>query len=173
MTKRTSQLESAILAGFAEGQTLQTVCRAHDVSRTAFLAWKAADPALARRYEVAQLLHAEALIDECLEIADDPASIAGGGETARYNRLRIDTRIKIARLHFKRHEEAMERRRREEDARAVEAAVADAGDAPSEPAGETPAKAAPPHPAGDAPAAPFRLGTAAGAREPERRYASG
>lgn len=174
MTKHTPQLESAILDGFAEGLSLSMACRRHDVSRSTFLKWKAADPALAERYAATQLLHAESLVDECLEIADDTVRIEGDAALARYTRMQIDTRLKVARLYFKRHEEAAQRRAREEERR--QAQLAAEPDAPLEPPAEDKAaQSAPLRFPVPAPEKPLRLAPAAVAPEPEperqRRYA--
>ena len=124
MTKRTPQLETAILEGFAAGQTIASLCREHGISRSTVQNWKR-DPDFTRRYEDAQPEHAEALIDEAMRIAEDPtsdwvarrAAQAGEGDATldhlRHARLRIDTRLRIARIHLKRHEAALDRRARE------------------------------------------------------------
>lgn len=123
MTKCTPQLESAILSGFAEGLSLSVACRTHEISRSAFLQWKAADPDLAERYAAAQLLHAESLVDECLELADDLDRMEGGGVMARFTRQQIDTRLKVARFYFKRHDAAAARHDREEERRQAQRAT--------------------------------------------------
>lgn len=170
MTKRSPQFEAAILAGFTEGLSLSVACSRCGVSRAAFLQWKATDPDLAQRYETAQLSHAESLVDSCLDLADDLDRLEGGGAVARFTRLQIETRLKVARLYFKRHEAAAERRAREEELhRARHAAEPD--EMPPGTADEKrPAPAAVPV---TAVTEPRRLATAAEAREPERRYASG
>lgn len=170
MTKRSPQLEAAILDGFAEGLSLSVACSRCGLSRSAFLQWKAADPDLARRYEAAQLAHAESLVDSCIDLADDFDRLEGSGAMARFTRLQIETRLKVARLYFKRHEAAAERRAREEELhRAQQAAEPDAV-LPQAAGEERPAPARDP---ATAAADPLRLATAAEARKPERRYASG
>jgi hypothetical protein len=158
MTKRTPQIEAAIIAGFAAGRSLRSVCREHDLSRTAFLTWKLADPKLARLYEDVQLLHAEALLDDCLAIADDPLvnlnDGRGGltsfeGESARYARFRLDSRLKVARIYFKRHEATVARRALEEEARKQAEAARDAT-REDEPTPETADQSVPRKPAGRA-----------------------
>ena len=128
MTKRTPQIEAAIIEGFADGRSLRSMCREHDISRTAFLAWMIADAELAHAYEEAQLLHAHALVDDCIVIAENPSvdlgdgCPAGGGDPAellRRARYRIDSRLKVARLYFKRHDAAVAARAREEEKRRV------------------------------------------------------
>ena len=146
MTKRTPQIESAILDGFADGRSLRSLCREHDISRTAFLSWMIADPDLARGYEDTQLLHAHALVDDCLAIADDPSIDLGDGrgggagsnpaELLRHARYRIDSRLKIARLHLKRYDAAMARRAREAEQIQIEWA----DEAWDEPAPASPAR---------------------------------
>lgn len=121
MTKRTPQIESAILDGFAGGRRLLDLCREHGISPSTFQHWKSQDDDLARRYAQAQAGHAEILIDEGLGIADDPTSAwvqrrivdadPGYVDHIRHARLRMD-----ARLHFHFHQAAAERRRKEEEA---------------------------------------------------------
>lgn len=135
MTKRTTQLETLILDLFAEGRSLQGACREAGISRSAFLKWMHATPDLRRRYEEAQLFHAQALVDDCLAIADDPfvdlgegAGFGGCDEGAamRRARFRMEVRLKVANLYFKRHEAALARRAKEkaaEEEAQVEAAL--------------------------------------------------
>lgn len=123
MTKRTPQIEAGIIHGFANGRSLRAMCRQYDISRTAFLKWKQSDPDLLLCFEEAMLLHAEALVDDCIAIAEDPAIDLGEGrssragmdmgELLRHARFRIDSRLKIARIYFKRHD-AIAARRAEE-----------------------------------------------------------
>lgn len=150
MTKRTTQLETLILDLFAEGRSLQGACREAGISRSAFLKWMHATPDLKRRYEEAQLFHAQALVDDCLAIADDPfvdlgegPGFAGFDEGAamRRARFRMDVRLKVANLYFKRHEAALARQEKE---KAAEQAQAEAA---LEPADEAPAPARPAAPA--------------------------
>lgn len=124
MTKHTPQLETAILDGFAEGCSLRAICQRAGVSRSAFLRWLHADPDLARRYEDAQILHAQALVDDCVAIADDPTVALGEGRPGdavdaagmiRHARFRIEARLKVARIYFKRHEAALARRMQAEE----------------------------------------------------------
>lgn len=126
MTKRTPELESAILKGFAGGRRLLDLCREHGISPSTFQHWKSRDEDLARRYAQAQAGHAEMLIDEGLGIADDPTSSwvqrrivdadPGYNDHIRHARLRMDARFKAARLHLQRHDAAAERHRKEEAA---------------------------------------------------------
>ena len=124
MTNRAQQLESAILAGFADGCSLRTMCRKLGFPRGAFLKWAHGDPDLAQRFEDAQLSHAEALVDDCIAIGDDPMVELGEGrpgdahDTAdrlRRARFRIEARLKVARIYFKRHEAVVAREMREEE----------------------------------------------------------
>lgn len=116
MTKRTPELETAILEDYGSGRTLTDVCHAHGVSRSTVQSWKRADPDFARRYAEAQHDHALALIDDCQRIARDPSSEwvrrhcdeTGADERLadhiRHARLRIDTQLRIARILLGRHE---------------------------------------------------------------------
>ena len=128
MTKRTPQIENAILDGFANGQRLVDMCDKHGISRTTFQRWRREDPELARRYEDVQADHAEAMIEDCLPIADNPSSawvgrVSGSTDAdhIRHARFRIDVRFKIARAHQKRHDAALARRTREEERQAAKA----------------------------------------------------
>lgn len=128
MTKRTPELETAILEDYASGRTLTDVCDTHDVSRSTVQSWRRADPDFARRYAEAQHEHALALIDDCQRIARDPSSDwvrersaeAGIDERLadhiRHARLRIDTQLRIARILLGRHE-VRERASREAERR--------------------------------------------------------
>ena len=149
MTKRTPQLETAILQAFAEGLTITKACSANGLSRTAFNKWKHADPDLARRYAEMQADHAEALVEQAMEIAEDPTSKwASGrcgddrphdGDHIRHARLRIDTRLRIARIHLRCHEAFMLRLARAEEQELRDQAEADAEpQAPRKPKTEKP-----------------------------------
>ena len=141
MTKRTPQLEATILAGFADGRSLRAMCRTLGISRVTFLTWMRDDPDLAFRYEETQFLHASALVDDCLAIADDPMIDLGEGrpgdggmdeaERMRRARFRVDTRLKVARIHFKQHEAALARHAKEEALLLQAEAEADAKAAPA------------------------------------------
>ena len=123
MTKRTPQIETAILEGFADGRSILSLCREHGISRSTFQKWKRGDPDFARRYGEMQGEHADALVDDCMEIADNPTSYWAGcgtrdgprdGDHIRHARLRIDARLRIARYHLRRHETAVAKREAEE-----------------------------------------------------------
>lgn len=124
MTKRTPQRETAVLKAYASGKTLTVACRENGIGRTTFQEWRRADPDLNRRFEDAQREHGEALIDQAMEIAENPSSSwardhcsdgeADGRDHIRHARLRIDTRLRVARLLLNRHDAAVERRLREQ-----------------------------------------------------------
>lgn len=132
MTKRTPQRETAVIQAFASGKTITVACKENGIGRTTFQEWRRADPDLNRRFEEAQREHAEALIDQSMEIAENPSSDwardhgsggdgdADGRDHIRHARLRIDTRLRVARILLNRHDAAVERRLREE-ARAEQA----------------------------------------------------
>ena len=69
--KRSPEIEDAILDGLANGISLAALCRKHDISRGAFYLWMRSDPELAERHRVAEAAHADARVDEAIEIADD------------------------------------------------------------------------------------------------------
>lgn len=184
MTKLTPQLQSAILAGFADGISLRTMCRKAGISRSVFLKWMNGDPDLTWDYEDAQLLHAEALVDDCIAIGDDPRVQLGeerpgdaGGEAdiLRRARFRIEARLKVARIYFKRHEAVLARRMREEELMVLAENADEDGDEPATPVAEPAvarqpnrkarraAKAAAKH------RAPLRLAAVSAQREPAVR----
>lgn len=126
MTKRTPQLESAILNGFAAGRRLLDMCRENGVAPSTVQHWKHNDEDFARRYAQAQADHAEILIDEGIGIADDPTSSwvqrrlvdadPGYVDHIRHARLRMDARFKAAAIHLRRHDAAVARREDREEA---------------------------------------------------------
>lgn len=126
MTKRTPQLESAILDGFAAGRRLLDMCRENGVAPSTVQHWKHHDEDFARRYAQAQADHAEILIDEGIGIADDPTSSwvqrrlvdadPGYVDHIRHARLRMDARFKAAGIHLRRHDAAVARREDREEA---------------------------------------------------------
>ena len=137
MTKRTPQIETAILDGFAAGRSLLDMCQEHGIAPMTFYNWRRADEDLAHRYEDAQAVHADALIDRAMRIAENPSSdwvdVRAGAEAddrehIRHARLRIDISLRIARIHYRRHDAANARRDREAEREEKEAeAEAEAG----------------------------------------------
>ena len=187
MTNRTQQLETAILAGFADGCSLRTMCRKAGISRSAFLKWMHGDPDLTWRYEDAQLNHAEALVDDCLAIADDPGVELGEGRPGDANRdepdmlrrarFRIDARLKVARIYFKQHEAALARRLQEEELMILAENAEERGDEPATQVAEPTAERRPNRKARRAAKArnkhaPLRLAAVSAQPEPARRVAS-
>jgi hypothetical protein len=182
MTKRTPKLEAVILAGFAEGHSLRYLCRQFGISRGAFLTWMQSDPDLARRYEEALLPHAEALVDDCMTIAGNPLADLGDGrpvhagtdetDRLRLGRYRIDARLKIARIYYKRHEAVLARQAREGDRTHLAAAAEQEVDdvAPEANAAESPpAKAVDPDNRPDDASSPVRLATTSTPSAPVHR----
>ena len=106
MTKRTAQIENAILDGLANGISLEVLCGKHAISRAAFYKWVQKDPELAKRHARAETAHADALVDQCIRIADDARrdwierqdkpGMAFDCEHFRRVKIRIETRIKVA-----------------------------------------------------------------------------
>src|ERR1700756_1801843 len=101
MTKRTPALEAALLDAFADGLPLGKICRKLGIARTTVHSWRRADADFAERYLDAQAAHADALIEQVLEIADDPRSFSGGPDAQRQLRLRLDMRLRVARIHMR------------------------------------------------------------------------
>lgn len=154
MTKHTTQLETAILDGFAEGCSLRAMCQRAGVSRSAFLRWLHGNPDLARRYEDAQILHAQALVDDCVAIADDPTVALGEGRPGdavdaagmiRHARFRIEARLKVARIYFKRHEAALARRMETEESPVHPVAATETSGEPATAEPSEPTVACPPN----------------------------
>lgn len=100
------ELASRICLLIAEGQSLRSICKLEGMPvRATIHNWLLERPDFAAQYEVAQSLRADALFDECLEIADDASRDAvtktrPDGSTYKgfdfdhiaRSRLRVDTR---------------------------------------------------------------------------------
>ena len=128
MTKRTPQIEDAILDGFADGHSLRDMCRAHGISRSTFHGWKNADPDFAHRYEDAQAAHADSLVDDCMAIVDDPGD-RGDPDRFRRARMRMDGRLRMARVYHKRYDATVAARRAREEEEAEQRAQEAGADA--------------------------------------------
>lgn len=82
------------------GQSVRAIARELDASATAVLKWLDRDPGKMRQYQLARQAQADALVDEIIDLADEPVPVGLDGrmDSAAVNdkRLRIDTRKWIA-----------------------------------------------------------------------------
>lgn len=99
MTKFTEDLFDKICERISDGESLRKICRDDDMpSQTAVFKWLAAEgnDALVEQYTRAREAQADALFDDCLDIADqyETAEAASDSATDHIQRakLRIDTR---------------------------------------------------------------------------------
>lgn len=74
MKKRSRKIDATIISGVARGVTLARLCRKHGIARTTLAGWIRNDPALAARLASAKDMFCDALVDECLVIADDSSN---------------------------------------------------------------------------------------------------
>lgn len=111
-TKCTKRLTDLMCAQIAEGVSLRTVCKQEDMpSKTTVFKWLRTVPEFLDQYTRAREAAADALIEECLDIADDGSNdwyekqIGGEDgitiqvpdhEHINRSRLRVDTRKWIA-----------------------------------------------------------------------------
>jgi hypothetical protein len=83
-----------------DGRSVRAVARELDASATAILKWLDRDPARMQQYQLARQAQADALVDELIDLADEPVPVGPDGrmDSAAVNdkRLRIDTRKWIA-----------------------------------------------------------------------------
>lgn len=88
MAKFSQKLFDEICGRLADGESLRSICKSDDMpSTTAVMNWLAKDEALVEQYARARDAQADALFDDCLDIAD-----SGNAEDHQRARLRIDTR---------------------------------------------------------------------------------
>ncbi len=82
------------------GESVRAIARELDASATAVLKWLDRDSGRMRQYQLARQAQADALVDEIIDLADEPVPIGLDGrmDSAAVNdkRLRIDTRKWIA-----------------------------------------------------------------------------
>lgn len=71
MPRYTKTLSEKLCVAIAEGKGVRQVCIDLKVNRSAFYQWLAKYDDFLARYQAAQLLRAEFIFDEMLEIADD------------------------------------------------------------------------------------------------------
>lgn len=110
--ERTPELEAEILARLSEGEPLRAILRSDPArfpSKSVFYAWMAGDDDLKARFLKAREEGADAIAEECLEIADDARNDwmerqgkDGQGEGFQLNaehvqrsKLRIHTRLQL------------------------------------------------------------------------------
>lgn len=75
----------------AEGKTLSRICEQHGMpSLTTVMRWQLGNADLRDQLRRARQMGADAIADECLQIADDATP-----ESARVARLRINTRLRV------------------------------------------------------------------------------
>lgn len=105
--ERTPELEAEILARLSEGEPLRAILRSDPArfpSKSVFYAWMAGDDDLKARFLKAREEGADALAEECLEIADDARNDwmerqgegpQLNGEHVQRSKLRIYTRLQL------------------------------------------------------------------------------
>lgn len=83
----------------ANAESLRKICLSDDMPcQTTVFKWLAQQPEFAKQYALAREAQADAIFDECLDIADDGSNDYMGedekynGDAVQRSRLRIDTR---------------------------------------------------------------------------------
>lgn len=116
----TQEIADLICKRLANGESLRKICLSEDMPcQTTVFKWLSQQPPFAEQYARAREAQADALFDECLDIADDGSNdyMAGKeGEDDRYNgdavqrsKLRIETRRWMAgKLRPKKYGEKLE-----------------------------------------------------------------
>jgi len=83
-----------------DGHSVRTIARDLGASATAVLKWLDREPERMRQYQLARQAQADALVDEIIDLADEPIPVGPDGrmDSAAVNdkRLRIDARKWIA-----------------------------------------------------------------------------
>ena len=106
MLKLTDEVREDILRRLAEGESLRSACKVHDVSHVAWVKAVAADADLAYQYAHAKEVGLDAMAEEILEISDDGTNdwmertgkageVVGyqvNGEHVQRSKLRVDSR---------------------------------------------------------------------------------
>jgi len=106
--RRSAPLEQALLAGIAEGRTLDELCRRHALHRSTVYLWLR-DEDFAGRMAWARAIGFDAIADQMIEIADDsrndwvaredaaggPAVMVRNPDNVTRSRLRIDVRLRM------------------------------------------------------------------------------
>lgn len=89
-----SVIKPRVIAGLCSGKSLSATCREEGMPDPAtIIKWCSADPEFALEYDLAQAVSIELLVDEIIEIADEPPQDMPGEQRRR---ARIDSRKWIA-----------------------------------------------------------------------------
>lgn len=151
--KKTPQLLERVLERLANGETLTTISRDLNFSRTIWARWMEADPELAKAYYYARSLGSDAIADEIVEIVDKAPGDAVGVAKAR---LRADTRLKLlSKWQPDKYGEKVDVRHQGHDGGAVQVAYANVGEIAAQMRAVLTGKAAP----ADAKALPDKSGS--------------
>lgn len=117
-TRYTQELADDLLAWMADGKSVASWCREEGRPHVAtVLRWTAAHLDFREAYARARELHADAIFDECVDIADNSADDwvetsrgrVFNGEAAARSRVRVETRMKVAaRLNPRKYSEKLD-----------------------------------------------------------------
>jgi hypothetical protein len=91
MTQNEAETMDVICQRVADGDSLTDICKDWNLPRSRVAAWIASGPNRKGAYETALALWADALVAQCVPIADE-----GCAEDQAHRKLRIDTRFKAA-----------------------------------------------------------------------------
>lgn len=102
-SRYTTALGEAICAELSEGKPLRVICRERSLSWVTVYNWRDAHPAFRERLVRARALGEDAIVEECLDIADDTAQDytetdrgpALDREHIQRSKLRVETRLKL------------------------------------------------------------------------------
>lgn len=111
----TPEIMDRICEELSDGKSLRKICLAEDMpSQTTVFKWLANDEEFAKQYAHAREAQADAIFDECLDIADDGSNDymsdddSYNGDHVQRTKIRIDTRKWMAgKLRPKKYGEAM------------------------------------------------------------------
>lgn len=104
-SKYSEALVTEICERLSDGESLRRICSdAHMPNNVTVIDWLARHEDFHKRYARARELQADAIFDECLDIADDTSKdweqtehgLRFNKEAAARSRIRIDTRMKLA-----------------------------------------------------------------------------
>ena len=100
-TTYTTDIAAEICSELADGKSMRTVCEQdHMPSMSTVFKWLVEHPEFSEQYAKAKEECAEAMVEDMLSIADEPASMTGDGKIdsadVAQKRLRVDTRKWIA-----------------------------------------------------------------------------
>jgi len=74
-TKRTAELDEALLQWVSEARTIRAFCREHKIAPASIYSWVNDDPSLSERLARAKECAAQMLEDEIMDIADTPTDL--------------------------------------------------------------------------------------------------